>query len=112
MPVFQFNTHRHWKSKHLHVPTRTGKHGKMGMHFPVREFCQNWKSQGILLKILEKSEKKYTGKLIKNIGKVREISQPVIVQMLQIWYHTLNNKRTLKKYWKTVKNTGRVREIC
>ena len=30
--------------------------GKMGRYFPVREFCQEWKSQGILLKILEKSE--------------------------------------------------------
>ena len=42
------------------VPTGTGKQGKpgkMGRHFPVREFCQDWKSQGILLKILEKSEK-------------------------------------------------------
>ena len=39
------------------VPTKTGnqgKPGKMGRHFPVREFCEDWKSQGILLKILEK----------------------------------------------------------
>ena len=39
------------------VPTRTGnqgKPGKMGRHFPVGEFCQDWKSQGILLKTLEK----------------------------------------------------------
>ena len=42
------------------VPTGTGKTGKPGnvrRHFPVREFCQDWKSEGILLKILEKSEK-------------------------------------------------------
>ena len=42
------------------VPTGTGnqgKPGKMGRHFPVRGFCQDWKSQGILLKILEKLEK-------------------------------------------------------
>ena len=41
------------------VPTGTGnqgKPGKMGRHFPVREFCQYWKSQGILPKILEKQE--------------------------------------------------------
>ena len=41
------------------VPTGTGnqgKPGKMGRHFPVREFCQDWKSQGILPKILEKQE--------------------------------------------------------
>ena len=49
----------------LMVPTGTGnqgKPGKMGRHFPVREFCQDWKSQGILLKILEKL-KNNTGKL-------------------------------------------------
>ena len=45
------------------VPTRTGNPGKMGRHFPVREFCQDWKSQRILLKILEKLEKNYTGKI-------------------------------------------------
>ena len=42
------------------VPTGTGnqgKPGKMGRHFPVREFRQDRKSQGILLKILEKLEK-------------------------------------------------------
>ena len=33
------------------VPTGTGKPGKMGRH---REFYQDWKGQGILLKILEK----------------------------------------------------------
>ena len=54
------------------VPTGTGKQGKpgkMGRHFPVREFCQDWKNQGILLKILEKSEKNYTGKLNKILEK-------------------------------------------
>ena len=42
------------------VPTGTGnqgKPGKMGRLFPVREFCEDWKSPGILLKILEKLEK-------------------------------------------------------
>ena len=41
------------------VPTRTGKPGKMGRHFPVREksgnFDQTGKSQGKSHKILEKS---------------------------------------------------------
>ena len=84
------------------VPTRTGKQekpGKMGRHFSsqgkVREFCQDWNSQGILLKILEKSEK-INWKIEKNTGKVRKICQPVIVKTLQMWYHTLNKKRTLK----------------
>ena len=52
------------------VPTgngKQGKPGKMGRHFPVREFCQYWKSQGILLKILEKSN--YTGKIREKSGK-------------------------------------------
>ena len=44
--------HRDWK---------TGETWENGMAFSsqgkVREFCQDWKSQGILLKILEKSEK-------------------------------------------------------
>ena len=37
------------------VPTRTGKPGKMGGHFPVREKSENFeqKNQGILPKILE-----------------------------------------------------------
>ena len=46
------------------VPTRTGKTEKTwenGRAFSskgkVRKFCQDWKSQGILPKILEKSEK-------------------------------------------------------
>ena len=39
------------------VPTRTGKPGKTAQHFPVREFSSDWKRQGILPKILEKSEK-------------------------------------------------------
>ena len=35
------------------VLTRTGKPGKMGRHFPVREFWPDWKSQGKSHKILE-----------------------------------------------------------
>ena len=48
------------------VPTGTGnqgKPGKMGRHFPVREFCQDWKSGGILLENTGKIRKKYAGKL-------------------------------------------------
>ena len=54
------------------------------------EFCQDWKSQGILLK--GKNWKKLLWKIEKNTWKVREICQPVIVTTLQIWYHTLNKK--------------------
>ena len=58
------------------VPTRTAKQQKPGKWegiIPVREFCQDWKSRGILLKILEKSEK-----IEKNTGNVRKICQPII----------------------------------
>ena len=41
----------------IRVPTQTGKPGKMDKLFPVREFCADWKSQGNLDKILEKSGK-------------------------------------------------------
>ena len=62
------------------VPTGTGnqgKPGKMGRHFPVGEFCQDWKSQGILPKILEEQEnlnKKNvflckSGNFTQNVGK-------------------------------------------
>ena len=90
------------KFKDAHKLGKTWKNGKtFSSQGKVREFCQDWKSQGILLKILEK----LYWKIEKNTGKVREICQPVIVKTLQIWYHTLNKKRTLK-------STGKVREIC
>ena len=46
------------------VPTRTGKPGKMGRHFPVREKSGNFEQTG---KVREKS-----GKITKNTGKLRE----------------------------------------
>ena len=80
------------------VPTRTGKPGKKIEHFPVGE-------KGILLR-LEKS-----GNFTQNTGKIRkkilENCQAVTVKTLQIWYHTLNEKKNFKKYWKTVKNCGK-----
>ena len=57
-----------------------------------------------------KIKKNYNVKLEKNTGKVGTICQPVIVTTLQIWYHTSNNKRTLKilenceKHWKSQGN--------
>ena len=46
--------HRDWKSG------KTWKNGKaFSSQGKVREFCQDWKSQGILLKILEDQEKLY-----------------------------------------------------
>ena len=43
------------------VPTGTGKQGKlgkMGRHFPVGEFCQDWKSQGKIGEFYSKYWKK------------------------------------------------------
>ena len=48
-----------------------------------------------------KSEKKLYWQIEKNTEKVREICQLVIVKTLEIWYHTLYEKRTLK-------NTGKL----
>ena len=47
--------------KVVRVPTRTGKPGKMGRHFPVREKSGNFEQTG---KVREKS-----GKITQNTGK-------------------------------------------
>ena len=50
--VPQHGSHRDWKSG------KTWKNGKaFSSQGKVGEFCQDWKSQGIILKILEKLEK-------------------------------------------------------
>ena len=47
----EHGSHRDWKSG------KTWKNGKaFSSQGKVREFCQDWKSQGILPKILEKQE--------------------------------------------------------
>ena len=79
----------------------------MGRHFPVREKSGNFVKTGKVREFYSKYWKnweKLYWKIEKNTGKVREICQPVIVKTLQIWYHTLNKKRTLK-------NTGKLRKI-
>ena len=52
------------------VPTRTGKPGKMGRHFPVREKSGNLDQTG---KVREKS-----GKITQNTGKLREFQTNII----------------------------------
>ena len=55
------------------VPTRTGKTGKpgkMGRHFPVREKSGNFEQTG---KVREKS-----GKTTQNTGKLREFQKKII----------------------------------
>ena len=58
-----FAGERHAKIDNIYrVPTRTGKPGKMGKHFPVREKSGNFEQTG---KVREKS-----GKIIQNTGKL------------------------------------------
>ena len=52
------------------VPTQTGKPGKMGRHFPVREKSGNFEQTG---KVREKS-----GKITQNTGKLREFEINII----------------------------------
>ena len=56
------------------VPTRTGKPGKMGQHFPVREKSGNFAETGKVREFYHnysgKSEKNDTGKLKKKYWKI------------------------------------------
>ena len=69
----------------------------------VGEFWTYWKSNGNLPKVLERREnfsQFFSDCLIK-------------VYLLNRSLHLLNSlNKTLKKYWKMEKNTGKVREIC
>ena len=49
------------------VPTRTGKPGKMGRHFPVREKSGNF----------DQTEK--SGKITQNTGKLREFQTKIML---------------------------------
>ena len=73
----------HQETPDSHRDWRTGKTWKNGKVFSiqgkVREFCQDWKSQGIVLKILENLEN-----FLKYWKKIREICQTEIVKTLQI----------------------------
>ena len=59
------------------VPARTGKPGKMGRHFPVREKSGNFHQTG---KVREKS-----GKITQNTGKLREFQTNIICYFLVIY---------------------------
>ena len=87
--------HADWDRKNW----KTWRNGKaFSSQGNVREFCQDWKSQGKVREFYSKcwkNEKKLYWKTEKNAGKVREIYQPVIVKPLQIWYQTLNKKKEL-----------------
>ena len=101
---------------------KTWKNGKaFSSQGKVRELCQDWKSPGkvgefyskywknqtkLCWKIEKKKKKKK--KYWKNQGNLLASNS----ENLQIWYHTLNKKRTLKNTGKLQKITGKVGEIC
>ena len=66
------------------VPTWTGKPGKMGEHFPNQK--KNWKSLG-------------------NLPASKSENPANMVPYFKL-------KKNLKTYLKTMKNTGKMREIC
>ena len=62
---------------------KTGKPGKMGRHFPVREKSRNSVKTGKVGEFYSKywkNQKKLNWKTENNTGKVQEICQPVIVE--------------------------------
>ena len=66
--------------RHVRVPTRTGKTGKpgkMGRHFPVREKSGNFEQTG---KVREKS-----GKTTQNTGKLRKFQKKIICYFSMIF---------------------------
>ena len=94
------------------VPTQTGKPGKMGRHFPVREKSGNFEQT-------RKVKENHT-KYWKNI---REFQKNVLCYFLVIFKNELSiicsngssfqfKKQNIKKYWKIEKDTGKVREFC
>ena len=78
------------------VPTRTGKPGKMGRHFPIREksgnFTKTRKVREFYLKYW-KNQEKLDWKFEKKYWKSPANLLAVIVKTMQIRYHTLNNKK-------------------
>ena len=88
------------------VATGTGKPGKWGGIFQSGNFVKTGKVSEFYSKYWINQKKLYW-KTEKNTGNVMEICQPVIVKILQIWYQTLNKKRTLKNTG-NCKKTGKV----
>ena len=62
-------------------PTRTGKPGKMGRHFPVREKSGNFEQTG---KVREKS-----GKTTQNTGKLRKFQKKILCYFSMIFKWTV-----------------------
>ena len=63
------------------VPTQTGKPGKMGRHFPVREKSGNFEQTG---KVREKS-----GKITQNTGKTSGNFRKMLCYLLVIFKNEL-----------------------
>ena len=103
-------SHKNWKTR---------KNGKtFSSQGKVREFWTDWKSQGILPKVLEKC-----GNFTKNTGKVKGILASfyfyffsdflIEVYLLNRLLYLVNSlNKTLKKYWKMETKYWTVGEIC
>ena len=95
-------SHFNVKFYQFRVPTRTGKSGKMGRHFPAREKSWNFEQIGKVREITQ------------NTGKLRKFQTNVICYFLVIakWICVLfatfdqvssSKNKTLKKYWENGK---------
>ena len=99
----------------VRVPTRTGKPGKMGRHFPVREKSGNFEQTG---KVRENHTKYWKTEI--NWDKYYLIFLVIFkwtVHFLVKWIKvSVKKNKTLKKYWKNDKKywkrQGKVREFC
>ena len=74
------------------VPTRTGKPGKMGRHFPVTEKSGNFEQTG---KVRGKS-----GKITQNTGKLREFDKYYLIFLYIIFSDIKMNCVLLLKWIK------------
>ena len=93
------------------IPTRTGKPGKMGRHFPVREKSGNFEQTG---KVRENHTKYWKTEIYwDKYYLIFLVIFKWTVHYLQKWIKFSFKKTKHKKiYWKMAKNTGKVREFC
>ena len=89
-------------SQGSHSDWKTWKNGKaFSSQGKVREFWTDWKSRGKSHKILENWDKYYLIFLV--------IFKWILHYLLKWIKFSVKKNKTLKKYWKNGKNTGKVR---
>ena len=101
------------------IPTWTGKPGKMGKLFPVREKLGNFEQTGKVKEFYPKYWKiegispKYwkTERILASFYSIFFSNFLIEVYLLNRFLHLLNSlNETLIKYWKMEKNTEKIRE--